>query len=140
MKAVSFSQALTATGLLLLTCTVVASLLVVPWLNVAVRAENGPSIVAPVTALCGTVAVAVVALGWGVWQGRGSRRREELTTPQALVVAGLLGLGVTGALVAGPRPVRGAVGGWLPAGRFHRKEPRHSRGDVPGRQLSQPGA
>ena len=116
MKAISFSQALTAVGLLLLTCTVVASLLTVPWLRLASLAENGPSIVAPIMALCGTVAVALIALGWGVWQERGSRRRKELTAPQALVVAGLLGLGVTGALSAWPALVL-SVAQWLEGSR-----------------------
>ncbi|MXZ88204.1 MAG: hypothetical protein F4081_00855 [Dehalococcoidia bacterium] len=114
MKFISFSHALVATGLLTLTLALVAALLTLPWFDVlgfvmgmAGRGADrgpveGPSVVAPTSVLIATIVVGLATLCWGLAQGRGDGRRQELTFSQALVAAGLLGLGITGALAMWP--------------------------------------
>lgn len=102
MKSISFSYALVATGLLTLALALVSSLLTIPWVNLAVVAEHGPSVIAPMSALAATIVVGVATLCLGLWQVRRGGAKQGLTFPQALVVVGLLGLGIAGALSLWP--------------------------------------
>lgn len=114
MKAISFPHALVAAGLLTLTLALVAGLLTIPWLDISGLAMGvagygpdrgpvgGPSVVAPTSVLIATIVVGLATLCWGLGQARGDGGTKELTFAQALVVGGLLGLGITGALAMWP--------------------------------------
>ena len=114
MKSIRFSHALVATGLLTLTLALVAALLTLPWFDISGivmgtsgagpdrRTVGGPSVVAPTSVLIATIVVGLATLSWGLRQARRDGPGQELTFSQALVVAGLLGLGTTGALAMWP--------------------------------------
>ena len=114
MKSISFAHALVGIGLLTLMLALVTGLLTIPWLEISALAMgtggmgpdrgpvDGPSVVAPTSVLIATIVVGLATLCWGLGQARGDGARQELTFAQALVVVGLLGLGITGALAMWP--------------------------------------
>ena len=99
MKAITFSQALVAVGLVGLTLPLTLGQAGINLIVSAYSYEGSPSPVALLVALAATLAVAMGLLATGLARMRaGDEAEDTLSYPQLLLTVGLLGLVIAGAL------------------------------------------
>ena len=102
MNRLTFSRMLVATGLLTLSLALVSSWRTVPWITYASFVDGGPSTTAPIVVLAVTTAMSLATLVWGIRRRCAGAGEQGVSFPQVLVVVGLLGVGIVGALALWP--------------------------------------